>query len=176
MRTESKRKVEVYNFSAMCAAGRRALAITAMCVCLAAAGCGGSSSPTTPTAPPGFSGQWSGVTQQGQPITFTISAEEKVTSIVVGYNFNGCSGTQTYSNLALEIKPQIECIPAPCPADLSSYRSIAHDTGDPFQGPSTSIRGFFTQNQGLFMGQGAAYFRNYPGCGTAQTGWSASRK
>ena len=160
----------------MSAAGRRTFVITAMCVCLAAAGCGGSSSPTTPTAPRGYSGQWNGTTQQGQPITFTISADEKLTSIVVGYNFNGCSGTQTYSNLSLEIKPQIECIPAPCPADLSSYRSIAHDAGDPFQGPSTSIRGFFAENQGLLIGQGAAYFRNYPGCGTAQTGWSVTRR
>ena len=110
MRTESKRKIEVYNFSAMSAAGRRTFVITAMCVCLAAAGCGGSSSPTTPTAPRGYSGQWSGMTQQGQPITFTISPDEKLTSIVVGYNFNGCSGTQNYSSLAVEIKPQSACI------------------------------------------------------------------
>ena len=44
------------------------------------------------------------------------------------------------------------------------------------QGPSTSIRGFFAENQGLFIGQGVAYFRNYPGCGTAQTGWSVTRR
>jgi hypothetical protein len=160
----------------MCAAGRCAFAVTAMWACLAAAGCGGSSSPITPTTPRGFSGQWSGVTQQGQPITFTVSADEKLTSIAVGYSFNGCAGTETYSNLALEIKPQIECIPAPCPADISSYRSIAHDTGDPFQGPSTSIRGFFTESQGFFTGQGVTFFRNYPGCGTAQTGWNVTRR
>jgi hypothetical protein len=158
----------------MCATARRALVIAA---CVVAPACGGgSSSPTTPTAPRGFSGQWSGVTQQGQPITFTVTPDEKVTSISVGYSFNGCSGTQTYSNLALEITPQIVCIPGPCPPDLSSYRSLAYDTGDPFQGPSTSIRGFLGERLGTFVSEGQVNFRNYPGCGTAQTAWTAGRR
>ena len=153
---------------------RRIFAIAGVCV--AAAACGGSSSPTTPTTPRGFSGRWSGVTQQGQPIAFTVSEDEKLTSIVVGYSFNGCSGTQTYANLNINTKEQIECIPGPCPSSVTSSRSIAYENGDPFQGQYTSVRGFIAENLGLFVGEGAVSFRNYPGCGNAQTGWSVSRK
>src|SRR5688572_3634048 len=32
-------------------------------------------------------GEWEGTTSQGKPITFTVSPDEKVTSIIVGYGF-----------------------------------------------------------------------------------------
>ena len=118
----------------------------------------------------------SGVTQQGQPITFTVSEDDKLTSIVVGYNFNGCSGTQTFSNLNIDTRDQVECFPGPCPSSVTSSRSIAYDNGDPFQGQYTSVRGFIAENPGSFVGEGAVSFRNYPGCGGAQTRWSVSRK
>jgi hypothetical protein len=124
----------------------------------------------------GVAGQWSGTTDQGRPITFTVTADDKVTSISLGYNFNGCSGSQTYSNLSIDIKPTVTCIPGPCPPGLTSYRSLQHGDGDFIQGPYTQISGFLAEIQGNFTAEGAASFRNYPGCGSAVTAWRASRR
>lgn len=44
-------------------------------------------------------GDWSGTTSQGMPITFVVSPDETLTAISVGYNFNGCAGYHTVSNL-----------------------------------------------------------------------------
>jgi hypothetical protein len=33
-------------------------------------------------------GEWEGTTSQGKPITFTVSRDEKATSIILGYDFN----------------------------------------------------------------------------------------
>src|SRR5215204_825321 len=69
-----------------------------MACCALASGCGG---PTDPS-PSTLEGQWSGTTSQGTPISFTVSSDQKVTAITVGYTFNGCAGTQTFANLSLE--------------------------------------------------------------------------
>jgi hypothetical protein len=65
--------------------------------------CGGSASPTAtnPAAPSasGYAGEWSGKTFQQQPISFTVSSEQKVTAASVGYVFDGCSGVETLSGL-----------------------------------------------------------------------------
>ena len=65
--------------------------------------CGGSVGPTgtSPVAPgaAGYAGDWSGRTFQQQPISFTVSSEQKVTAVSVGYAFNGCSGVETLSGL-----------------------------------------------------------------------------
>ena len=47
--------------------------------------------PTTPSpaSSGALDGQWSGTTAQGVPITFSVSPNQKVTSISVGYSFNG---------------------------------------------------------------------------------------
>jgi hypothetical protein len=92
-------------------------------------------SPNSPTSE-GYAGQWSGTTGQGRPIAFTISRDETVTTISVGHDFDGCSGTETFPNLSLPIAPQVQCIPAPCPASVSSYRAFRHSSGNPFEGQS----------------------------------------
>ena len=127
---------------------------------------------TTPTQV-GLAGQWSGTTSQGTPISFTVSADEKVTSITVGYSFNGCSGSQTFANLNVETAPNVACIPGPCPPSISSYRAFGYSAG-PREGPSTSVNGLF-----LPMGraEGLAGFRDYPDCGTALgIAWTATRR
>jgi hypothetical protein len=106
-------------------------------------------------------------------VTFTISRDERVTSITVGYSFNGCSGSQTYSNLNLEIAPTVECIPAPCPPSLTSFRQFSHVVGS-ISGPFTTINGVFASTTAA---EGSVGFRDYPGCGTALgVGWSATRR
>jgi hypothetical protein len=136
-----------------------------------AAACG-SNSPSGPSST-SYRGEWAGTTSQGSPISFSISPDEKVTSITVGYNFNGCSGSQTFSNLSLDIAPNVMCIPGPCSADVLSYRAFGFATGS-LQGPSTSVTGLFPS---LTTAQGVAGFREYPGCGTASSvPWTAIRR
>ena len=99
-----------------------------------------------PSGPSGISyaGQWTGMTTQGRTVTFTISSEEQVTDITVGHEFNGCAGTQTFSGLSLSIAPQIMCIPAPCSSHLTSYRAFGYGSGNPVEGPATSLNALFT--------------------------------
>ena len=75
--------------------------------------CGGPASPSA-TNQSLTTGQWSGTTSQGMPIAFSVSQDEKVTTITVGYRFNSCSGTQTFSNLNLPTQPDVICVPGPC--------------------------------------------------------------
>ena len=146
------------------------LRVAIFAVCALASACGSPSRPSSPR----YAGQWSGMTTQGQPIDFTISSEESVTTISLGHSFNGCSGSQTFSNLRLAIMPQVECIPGPCSASVTSYRAFSYSSGSPIEGQSTDIRAVFMP---LERAEGTANFRNVPGCGTAMgVAWSAARR
>jgi hypothetical protein len=121
----------------------------------------------------GLSGQWSGTTAQGRPIAFTISSDETVTNITLGHEFNGCSGSQTFSSLSLPTKPTVECIPAPCPSIITSYRDFHYATGNPFEGQATEVHG-------LLLGrtaEGSVNFRNFAGCGSViGVSWTATKR
>ena len=138
-----------------------------------AAACGRVS--TAPSTSASLSvGQWSGTTAQGAAITFVVSADEILTTISVGYNFNGCSGTQVFSNLNVSTAPDITCIPGPCSGAISSYRSLAYSTGARGSGPTTTLNGLFLPGG---RAQGVVTFRDYPGCGTAASvEWMATRR
>lgn len=138
-------------------------------VCALATGCGGSAAPT----PAGLAGHWSGTTSQGRTISFTISPDEKVTSITVEYSFSGCSGTRTFSNLNLETAPDVRCIPGPCPPGVSSFRSFNYSEGSPLDGPATSVNALFVSPS---TAEGRVMFQNYPECGTTMAPWSARRQ
>jgi hypothetical protein len=121
----------------------------------------------------GLDGQWSGTTSQGTPITFAVSSAQKVTDITIGYNFNGCSGVQTYSNLSLDTAPMVTCIPGPCPGAVSSYRAFSYLDGS-IGGPVTAVNGLFLPTN---RAEGQVAFRDYPGCGTmVGVGWTANRR
>ena len=141
---------------------------TLSCAVLTACG------PTMPSsAAVRYDGQWSGTTAQGSPITFTVSSDQKVTAITLGYSFNGCSGLQTFSNLNLDTAPMVTCIPAPCSNTISSYRAFSYSAGT-IAGPATSVNGLFTLPA---RAEGLASFRDYPGCGTAVgIAWTASER
>ena len=137
---------------------------------LGAAGCNG---PTDPSDA-GYTGQWSGTTAQGKPISFTISSAEAVTAITLGHEFNGCSGTQTFSSLTLGIAPNVQCIPGPCPSSVTSYRAFGYTTGDRLEGPSTDINGLF---HSTIRAEGTVNFRLFPGCGSAiGVAWTATKR
>src|SRR5688572_4678534 len=74
-------------------------------------------------------GEWKGTTSQGRPITFTVSQDEKVTSITVGYEFNDCSGTREFFELSVPTTPDLTCMPGPCPRTAASYRAFGFSDG-----------------------------------------------
>jgi hypothetical protein len=132
--------------------------------------------PTTPsTSSSSLSvGQWSGTTAQGGAITFAVSPDETLTIIAIEHNFNGCSGTQAFSDLNIPTAPNVTCIPGPCSDAVSSYRAFAYSDGARGSGPSTAINGLFLPG-GRASGQ--VTFHDYPGCGTAAgVAWNATRR
>lgn len=132
--------------------------------------------PTTPSAAAGSLsvGQWSGVTSQGMPIAFTVSPDETVTTITLGYSFNGCSGSQTFANLNIRTAPDVTCIPGPCSGTLTSYRAFSYSDGAVGSAPRTTVNGLFLPGN---RAEGLAGFFDYPGCGTAtRVGWTATRR
>jgi len=133
-----------------------------------------SDGPTSPSASSLSVGQWSGTTTQGMPIAFTVSSDEAVTTITVGYSFNSCSGTQTFSNLSVPTAPDVNCIPGPCSGPISSYRAFGYENGSVGSGPSTTVNGLFLPGG---RAQGQVSFRDYPVCGTATSvPWTATRR
>src|SRR5687767_14689461 len=120
---------------------RRLQTAVVLLACVLSSAC---NSPTSPsTAAPTLAGQWNGTTSQGMPISFTVSSDEKVTSITIGHSFNGCSGSETFSGLDLRTAPDVICIPGPCSPTISSYRAFAYATPGPLDGPRTQINGLF---------------------------------
>jgi hypothetical protein len=147
---------------------RAGVPVIAFCALLSA--CGNPSGPSKAS----YEGQWTGTTAQGKTVTFTISPDENVTGITVGHEFNGCSGTQTFSNLSVSIAPQVQCIPAPCSNQLMSYRAFSYQSGDPVEGPATSLNALFTSAGRV---EGMVNFRLFPGCGSAMgVVWSATKR
>jgi hypothetical protein len=148
------------------------LALTFTLSCLSCSG----SAPTTPSgvSPSLSAGEWTGSTAQGRSIAFTVSPAELVTSLTVGHRFNGCSGSQTFSNLTLGTAPSVTCIPGPCSGVISSYRSFSFVDGAFGSGPRIVVNGLFLPGG---RAEGQAGFFDYPGCGTANgVTWSASRR
>lgn len=90
---------------------------------------------------------------QGKTVTFTISADENVTAIIA---------------------PQVQCIPAPCPNQLMSYRAFNYSTGNQLDGPGTTVNAVFMSEDRV---EGLVSFRAFPGCGSAMSvTWSATKR
>jgi hypothetical protein len=141
--------------------------------CVLASACTPALLPLTRPAPLSV-GEWSGTTSQGAPITFVVSADERVTSITVGYDFNGCSGSHTFLDLDVPTAPDLTCIPGPCSGALSSYRAFGYSANSVAGGPMTQINGLFLPRN---EAKGQATFRNYAGCGDLVTAeWTAARR
>lgn len=140
-------------------------------VCLAASACG-DDRVVSPSAANDYAGQWSGTTTQGRSITLSVSAEQKVTSITVGYNFGGCSGTHTFSDLSLDIGTGPSGLPPRQPSQ-PSLPGFGFGSGSPEAPNFTQVTGFFTSNQ---TASGSAAFLNVPDCGNAVANWSAAKR
>ena len=146
------------------------------CVALGSAFVGACSFPAVPfTGGTGSLsvGEWSGTTAQGMPISFVVSPNETVTSITVGYDFNGCSGSHTFEDLNVPTAPNLTCIPGPCSGIQESYRAFGYSVGAP-GGPFTQLNGLFLPGN---QAKGQAIFRDYTGCGIATpVEWTATRR
>jgi hypothetical protein len=118
-------------------------------------------------------GEWSGTTAQGVPIAFTVGPNETITTITLGYDFNGCSGTHTFSDLLVPTKPDLTCIPGPCTGTLTTYRAFGYSNGSSATGPHTQINGLFLPGG---QARGQAVFSAYPNCGTPPVEWTATKR
>jgi hypothetical protein len=132
--------------------------------------CGSSTSPSADH----LVGAWFGRTAQGAVIAFNVSNDEKVTSITVSYSFNGCAGTQTFSDLNLETAPDITCIPGPCSGSVAAYRAFNYSSGRGLGQPSTTVNGSFMPTR---TAEGSVGFHDFPECGSAiGVPWTAVRR
>jgi hypothetical protein len=119
-------------------------------------------------------GEWHGQTSQRMPIAFTVSPNETVTTITVGFDFNGCTGSHTFSDLMVSTNPDVTCISGPCPSSLGSYRAFSYIDGTFGNGPVTQVNGLFLPGS---QASGQINFRDYPECGTATAvEWTATRR
>jgi hypothetical protein len=103
----------------------RSFAAVAIGVLSVACSTSTSTGPSTP-ASSGYDGQWTGTTSQGTPITFSV-VNQRVTTITFDYNFQGCAGAKTFSQLQLLIlnlpadfafasASQVQIVPAGTPS------------------------------------------------------------
>ena len=127
--------------------------------------CGSSSSSQPAPTPPGYYGQWSGTTSQGRTIAFTVAGANQVTEITIGYTFNGCSGTNTFPNLSLDIT-----MPPNLPAGASP--GFGFGSGPSDSANSTQVLGTFTSSA---TATGSMVFTAFTGCGSSAGTWSATR-
>ena len=145
----------------------KAGALFLMALCLLASGCDyGSTSPSTGGSAR-YDGEWSGTTSQGRPITFKVSSDQKVTAISVGYNFNGCSGQNTFANLNLAIGTP------PNPGSPSLGPGFGFGSGPPDAANYTQVLGNFTAPT---TATGSVVFAAFAGCGNSGGIWTATKR
>ncbi len=90
-----------------------------------------------------------------------------MTAITVGYNFNGCSGVNAFSNLNLDIGSP------PNPTAPSMGPGFGYGSGPP-DGPNyTQVYGSFSSTT---TATGSVIFGGYPGCGNAGGIWTATKR
>lgn len=118
-------------------------------------------------------GEWLGTTSQGQSLSFTVSADDRVTSIRIGYAFKDCNGTRYYPEIAVPTAPNVVCMSGPCGRGISSYRAFSFADGGPPPAAHTQINGVFLPGD---VAQGQAIFGDYEDCGSATVTWRATRR
>lgn len=151
-------------------------------LCLTATACGGNGptepSPGTPAPSNGYAGRWTGtvlvlplvapgsgpLTIRSQPLSFTISADQRVTDISIGYDFNGCSGVRTFPGLSIAIGAS----PFGSQGQGWGFGSPTSDRTDHIQ-----VYGAFTSDR---TATGTSLFIEFPGCNSGVGNWSATKQ
>ena len=131
------------------------------------------SSPSSPDSAATYTGDWNGTTSQGRAIAFTVSADQKVTSITVGYSFNGCSGSKTFSNLSLAIA-RVQPPPGnpQAPGPFANNPGFGFGSGAPDGADFVQVSGAFTAAQSA---TGSVVFGAYSVCGNSGAIWTATK-
>jgi hypothetical protein len=121
--------------------------------------------------PAGYVGDWTGTTEHGTPIRFSVSAADEVTSVTLSYNFSAtCTGTLTYTDLAVPIRMQEP--PGPPPFDQPGF-AFGRMSDD--RVTATAIGGHFFADRRSSSGQFVLV--GYSGCGPSVLGkWDARRR
>jgi hypothetical protein len=140
------------------------LLIIGLIVCPLAA-CG---SPASPSPPAGYTGEWAGISSQGTPVQFRVSAADEVTSVSIAYNFSpGCTGTLAFSDVALPI--HLLDPPAPPPYDQPGF---GYATNEGTSG--TILSGSFSRDRRSASGRFGLVAHET--CGTVISSWTATRR
>jgi hypothetical protein len=125
------------------------------------------------TAPDGlrgpYTGEWIGTTSQGASIAFSVSAQNIVTSITIGHNFNGCRDTRTFPNLSVPIGESD--LPGRVPTP--SGAAFGFGSGSPEAPDFVQVIGQFSSSR---MAHGTVTFLNFEKCGNAVATWNATTR
>jgi hypothetical protein len=108
-----------------------------------------------------YTGTWSGTTFQGSAITFTVSSDQKLTQLTVGYNFNGCTGSSSFS-------PNVTIGDNSVGAPVLDF-----DSGSSGASNRVIFHFLFTSRTDA---HGFVTFTDLAGCGAATGTWTASRR
>jgi hypothetical protein len=120
-----------------------------------------------------YTGTWTGTTTQGRAISFTVSADQQVTAITVGYSFNGCSGSKTFPNLSLAIaKVQPPPGNPQPPGPFENNPGFGFGSGAPDGADFVQVYGAFTSAQSA---TGSVVFGAFSGCGNSGATWTATK-
>jgi hypothetical protein len=147
------------------AMSRRAFGLVAIATC-AIVSCNHSTSSLTTPSTTGYAGEWSGTTSQNQPLSFSVSADQQVTSVTVGWAFNGCSAIGTSSAKSFPItNPQ-----PPGPPPWNNPGFVYGGQGQ--DGSVWAVTGAFTSTQ---TATGNVEVVAVPNCGNTIATWNATR-
>lgn len=118
-------------------------------------------SPAKPT-PLNFSGDWAGTTSQSRALTFSVSADLRITAVTLDYAFGGCSGTVT--------------IPADVPLLNTSgtAAAVVSHTPQGATGPSRTTVHFLFPS--ITSANGTAEFMDFSSCGSSNVTWTATKR
>lgn len=148
--------------------GRTLLAMVAL---LSVSSSCGDSTPTSPSNV-GYAGQWSGTMLPAGSVSFTVSPEQRVTSITVSYSLSGCSGSTTFDGLALEIATPLRPPGSPSVGPFDNP-GFGYASGTP-EGPNfISLSGAFTSTD---TATGVTIYTDFRGCGNGLAIWNATRR
>ena len=120
-----------------------------------------SSTVTGPTGMKDLAGQWSGATASGTPIEFVVSSAERVTSVTFSYRQGNCSGTESFTGLAVDIM---------LPPASSMLRSRLFVYGARTATGAATFSGEFISTRAA-----SGAFTVVSDCGTVVDLWSAQR-
>lgn len=124
------------------------------------------------TAPDGlertYTGEWTGTTSQGTAIAFSVSAQNIVTSLTIGHDFNGCRDMQTFPGLSVAIGESGPPGRVPTP----SSPGFGFGSGSPEAPNFLQVTGQFASGQAA---HGTA-FLNFETCGNSVAIWNATKR